>query len=170
MGAEEAAGLGRGVLEFESLEPTEAQLDRVGQGEGFLPWAAEPALLPCGPGSLTDTSAHATVRSRMVKSIRRYTQESEQARAAALRRLTVRQSAAIVERFLRSRLAFELHFADDDHPVALSARLNARSPQPRRSPRPSRRRTGASLISCTRRSAAIWSSAPSLWACSVRRG
>ena len=56
----------------------------------------------------------------MVKSIERYTRESERERIAALRRLTYRQSAAHLEQLLRSRFIFELHFADDDHPLALS--------------------------------------------------
>lgn len=62
----------------------------------------------------------------MVKSIRRHVERTERERARALRRLTNRQAAAIVERFLRSRLASELHFADDDHPVALRYHRRAR--------------------------------------------
>lgn len=56
----------------------------------------------------------------MVKSIRRYTEESERQRVRHLQQLTCRESAAILELLLRSRLAFELHFAEDDHPIALS--------------------------------------------------
>lgn len=55
----------------------------------------------------------------MIQSIQRQVERTERERAKALRRLTPRQGAAIVERLLRSRLAFELHFADDHRPVAL---------------------------------------------------
>ena len=55
----------------------------------------------------------------MVKAMARYRRQTEEERAAALRRMTYREAATILERLLRSRLAFELHFADDDHPVAL---------------------------------------------------
>lgn len=58
----------------------------------------------------------------MVKSIKEYAQRTEKERAAALRRLTYRQSAAHLEQLLRSRLVFELHFSDDDRPLALSKR------------------------------------------------
>lgn len=56
----------------------------------------------------------------MVKSIKQYTQRTEKERVAALRRLTYRQSAARLEQLLRSRLVFELHFSDDDRPLALN--------------------------------------------------
>ncbi len=63
----------------------------------------------------------------MVKSIRRYTEKSERERALRLQRMTYRESAAVLERLLRSRLALELHFSKDDHPISFGKRLLRRS-------------------------------------------
>lgn len=56
----------------------------------------------------------------MVKSPKRYARQSARQRAERLHALTDRQGALLLEQLLRSRLAFELRFADDDHPRALS--------------------------------------------------
>lgn len=55
----------------------------------------------------------------MIKDPKRYRAWSERERAMRLRRLSYIQSAKRVEALLRLQLIHELHFAEDDHPVAL---------------------------------------------------
>ncbi len=56
----------------------------------------------------------------MIKNIVKYLKEEERQRKDYLSKLTYRRSVLIMEKFLSSKLALELNFNDDDHPISLT--------------------------------------------------
>ena len=59
----------------------------------------------------------------MIKNPKQYLIKSERERAEYLQGLTYKESAAITEQMLSSKLLSQFKFGDDDHPCALIIQL-----------------------------------------------
>ena len=55
----------------------------------------------------------------MVHNHKKYLQECKKDKRIFLRKLTIKQSVAILEDLLRSKLFSKFKFTNDDHPIAL---------------------------------------------------